>query len=139
MDLNRQIYITQIDKDRLEKLVNEFKEFTQGNKDYLDKLEKELTRAQVVTSEKIPQDVITMNSKVLLKDLESGEEVIYSLVYPADADLLEDKISIMAPVGTAMLGYSVGDVIEWEVPGGIVRFSVERVLYQPEAAGDLDL
>lgn len=137
--MSRQLFVTEVDKDRLQKLINEFKEFGQGNKDYLDVLENELERAQVVTSKEIPNGVITMNSMVRLKDLDTGEEMIYTLVYPADAELAEDKISIMAPVGTAILGYREGDVVKWKVPGGLVQLSVESILYQPEASGDLDL
>ncbi len=139
MNVNRQIFITEVDKNRLQKLIDEVKEFTPGNKGYLENLERELSRALVVDSKMVPPDVITMNSKVVLKDLESGEEMTYTLVYPADAELLEDKVSVMAPIGTAILGYSVGNVIDWEVPGGMVQLRVESILYQPEAAGDLDL
>lgn len=138
--MSRKISITAVDRERLLKLINKEREFGSAkNKDYLKDLEKELNGADVVTSENIPPNAITMNSKVLLKDLETGEETIYTLVYPEDADLLEDKISILAPVGTAILGYREGDIIDWKVPGGIIRFKVEKLLYQPEAAGDYHL
>ncbi len=137
--MSRQIFITEADKKRLQKLINEAKEFSSGNEGYLRKLEQELNRAQVVTSEKIPRDVMTMNSKVLLKDLETGEKMEYTLVYPADADLMENKISVLAPIGTAILGFREGDVIDWKVPDGLVKLEVEKILYQPESAGDLDL
>ena len=137
--MSRRIFITEIDKERLQKIIDESKEFIRGKKEYLENLEHELNRAEVVASENIPNDVITMNSKVLLKDVESGEEMTYTLVYPDDADLMEDKISILAPVGTAILGYRVGNIIDWEVPDGIVRLEVEKILFQPEAAGELEL
>lgn len=137
--MSRQIFITERDKQRLHKFINEAKEFGEGNQESLKELEQELSRAQVVTSLKIPRDVITMNSKVLLKDLDSGEEMVYTLVYPADADLMENKISVLAPVGTAILGFRKGDMVDWKVPGGLVRLKVEKILYQPEAAGDYDL
>ncbi|MDT3698062.1 MAG: nucleoside diphosphate kinase regulator [Thermincola sp.] len=137
--MSRNIFITEIDKKRLQKLIGEAKEFEVGPKGYLLNLEHELNRAQVVTSAEIPGDVITMNSKVVLKDLDSGEEMVYSLVYPVDADLSADKISVLAPVGTAILGYRLGDVIDWQVPDGIVRLEVVNLLYQPEAAGDFEL
>lgn len=135
----RNIYVTEVDKKRLQKLIDEAKEFEVGHKEYLLNLEYELNRAQVVFPEKIPNDVITMNSKVALKDLDSGEEIIFTLVYPADADLNADKISIFAPVGTAIIGYRLGDIIEWKVPAGMVRLEVVNLLYQPEAAGDYEL
>jgi regulator of nucleoside diphosphate kinase len=92
-----------------------------------------------VVSDDIPHNVITMNSQVSLKDMETGETMTYTLVYPSEANLLENKISIMAPVGTAILGFCEGDIISWEVPDGVVKLQVEKILYQPEAAGDLDL
>lgn len=137
--MSRQIFITEVDKERLEKLINEAKEFNPGSKEYLRSLERELVRARVVPSKKIPHNVITMNSKVLLKDLDSGEQMIYTLVYPSEANLTENKISILAPVGTAILGFREKDIIEWSVPDGLVRLEVEKILYQPEAAGDYQL
>jgi len=136
--MSRQIFITIADKEKLQKLINEAKEFNSGSKEYLRNLERELGRARVVASEKIPRNVITMNSQVLLKDLDSGENMTYTLVYPADANLLENKISVLAPIGTAILGFREGDIIEWEVPDGTVRLGVEKILYQPEAAGDFN-
>jgi regulator of nucleoside diphosphate kinase len=62
--------------------------------------------------------------------------MIYSLVFPNEADADEGRISILAPVGTAMIGYRVGDVIEWQVPSGLRRLKVEEIIYQPEASGD---
>ena len=137
--MSRIIYITNTDQQRLKKLIDKEKEFNTGNKEYLINLEQELDRANMVTSQEIPPDVITMNSEVLLKDLDTEEEMIYTLVYPDEADLLNDKISVLAPVGTAILGYRIGDVLEWKVPDGVVRLKVEKLLYQPEAAGDFEL
>ena len=78
-----------------------------------------------------------MNSVVRLRDLDSGETEEYELVYPADADMAHNRISVLAPIGTAILGYRLGDVIEWPVPAGLRRLRVEEVLYQPERAGVL--
>jgi regulator of nucleoside diphosphate kinase len=136
----RTINITSKDRERLLKLINEEREFGKGrNRDYLKNLEQELNRASIVDPESIPADSITMNSKVLLKDLNSGEETIYTLVYPEDVNLAENKISVLAPIGTAILGYREGDVIDWRIPAGIVKLRVEKILYQPEAAGDYHL
>ncbi|NMA69559.1 MAG: nucleoside diphosphate kinase regulator [Desulfitobacterium sp.] len=138
--MSRKICISAVDQERLLKLIKEEREFGSiKNQDYLRDLERELNRAEVLEPSQIPSDIITMNSKICLKDLETGEETIYSLVYPEDADLLEDKISILAPVGTAMLGYQVGDIIDWQVPDGVIQFKVEKIIYQPEAAGDYEL
>lgn len=138
--MERTIDITFKDRERLLDLVNKEREFGKGrNKDYLKDLEQELNRANVVSSDQIPVDSITMNSKVILKDLDSEEETTYTLVYPENVDLMENKISVLAPIGTAILGFREGDVIDWKVPAGIIKLKVEKILYQPEAAGDYDL
>jgi regulator of nucleoside diphosphate kinase len=138
--MSRTIDITSVDQKRLLKLINKEREFgTAKNKDYLRDLEQELNRANIVPSEMIPPVAITMNSKVLLKDLDTSEETTYTLVYPENANVHEDKISILAPVGTAILGFREGDIIDWKVPDGVVKLKVEKILYQPEAAGDYEL
>lgn len=139
MSNTRQIYITQADKDKLEKLIAKEKEFNPSSMEYLKVLGQELEQAQVVSSQDIPNDVVTMNSKVMLVDLEDDEEMTYTLVYPEQADLAQDKISILAPIGTAILGYQVGDIVNWKVPNGVVELKVEAILYQPEAAGNFEL
>ena len=89
----------------------------------------------MVAPERIPPDVITMNSTVSLVDLTATEDVEFTLVFPKESDADAGKISVMAPLGTAMLGYRVGDIFEWDVPMGRKRWRVARVIYQPEAAG----
>lgn len=133
----RDIYITDHDMSRLQKLIEVMTDRDKQSKPYIDKLEEELDRAHVIEPNQIPPDVITMNSKVRLQDLNSGEEVIYALVFPGKANIGENAISVLAPIGTALLGYREGDVIEWEVPAGTKRFGVLEVVYQPERAGDL--
>ena len=99
----------------------------------------ELDRATIVKPQEVPPTVVTMNSTIALVDLDTGEEETHTLVFPEDADISEGKISILAPIGTAMLGYEIGDVFEWEVPAGKRRLRVERIVYQPEASGNFDL
>ena len=114
------IYITEVDRQRLEKLIEIAEERDrQANHEYLRKLAHELDRAETVMPEEVPGDLITMRSKVRLKDMNTGEEMVYTLVFPAEADSGNGKISVLAPIGTAMLGYRVGDLIEWEVPSGL--------------------
>ena len=133
------IHITQFDLERLKTLLLDAR-FTEYRKsEYLERLQLELDRAEVVSPQDVPSDVITMNSRVCLEDLDTEEEEIYTLVFPADADLTQGRISILAPVGMAMLGYEVGDSFEWEVPAGKRRLRVKRILYQPEASGDYHL
>ncbi|HOD65029.1 MAG TPA: GreA/GreB family elongation factor, partial [Smithellaceae bacterium] len=84
-------------------------------------------------------DVITMNSKVIITDTESGEKTTYTLVFPSAANISENKLSIMAPLGMALLGYRTGDIIEWPVPSGVRKLKVDKIIYQPEASGDYHL
>lgn len=134
------IHITEVDLARLRKLIEAARDSgVDANTPYMNKLEGELDRANIVDPKEIAIDAITMRSKVRLKDLQSRKEMIYSLVFPNEADVDEGRISVLAPVGTAMIGYRVGDIIEWEVPSGLRRLKVEEVLYQPEASGDYQL
>jgi regulator of nucleoside diphosphate kinase len=98
-------------------------------------LEDELVRAQLVESKDIASDIVTMNSRVVCRDESSGEQQEVEIVYPHEADADRGCISVLAPVGAALLGLSVGNVIEWPVPGGrTTRVRVLAVPYQPEAA-----
>ena len=131
----RVIYITESDMRRLRPLI----EGVKNSRDDLRGLQAELEHARVVKPADVPPDVITMNSKARLRDLDTGEEMIFTLVFPGNADIEHDKISVVAPIGTAMLGHRVGDDFSWDVPAGSVRLRVEEVLYQPEAAGHYHL
>lgn len=133
----KQIYITELDFERLGELLRQPWPPDLGR--YLDALRAELGRAKVVSPREIPADVITMNSTVSLIDIDNSETEEYTLVFPRDADAESGKISVMAPLGTAMLGYRVGNVFEWDVPMGRKRWRVAKVHYQPEAAGDYHL
>jgi regulator of nucleoside diphosphate kinase len=97
-------------------------------------LEEELHRAEIVPPYKVPPDVITMNSRAELLDLDTGERMEFTVVLPEEANLSEGKISILAPVGTGMLGYRMGDAFEWPAPNGLRRLKVIHVSFQPEAA-----
>ena len=135
----RTIYITEFDVERLRTLVDDAKRLHRHGHEYLDSLERELSRAQVVPPADVPADVVTMNSTVSLRDLDSDEEMTVTLVFPQHADIAQGKVSVLAPIGTAMLGYRIGDVFTWNVPDGERRLQVEKVIYQPEASGDFDL
>ena len=134
----RQIWITTFDLERLSSLIDGIRATGPQKKAYLVQLEKELERARVVDPEKIPGDVITMNSVVRIRDLESGEGTAYTLVFPSEARIEENRISVLSAIGTALIGFRVGDIIEWKVPSGLKRLKVEGILYQPEASGHYD-
>ncbi|HOC00648.1 MAG TPA: nucleoside diphosphate kinase regulator [Verrucomicrobiota bacterium] len=135
MSDDRTIYITTADMTRLRALLTSQKNAGEA----LEKLAAELDRARVVAPEEIPQDIITMNSTAQLRELLTDDVMTYTLVFPDRADYEAGRISVLAPIGTAMLGQREGDEFEWEVPAGPVRLRVEKVIYQPEAAGRSDL
>ncbi len=136
---SRNICITENDKVRLEELIAVVSEFSGHGRKDLETLAQELARAEVVDSREVRSDVVTMNSRVILQDVDTGEEMNYVLVFPKDADVSKGAISVLAPIGTAILGYSKGDVIEWRVPAGMRRIRIKEILYQPESAGDFHL
>lgn len=131
------IYITRTDKSRLTDLIQ--RTLREGGPDiaHLRSLGEELERAKVVESADVPNNVITMNSTVRISDLETGESFTYTLTYPDKANIDEGRLSILAAVGTGLLGYRVGDVVEWPVPAGIRKMRIDELVYQPEAAGVL--
>ena len=137
--MSRTIHITEFDHQRLKSLITEAEYTEYRGSDYLKNLETELDKGKIVKPTDVPPDLITMNSKVCLIDKEAGEEVVITLVFPEDADHTQNKISILAPIGTAMLGHRVGDTFEYEVPAGNVTMKVKEIIYQPEASGDYDL
>ncbi|MDX2138761.1 MAG: nucleoside diphosphate kinase regulator [Chloroflexota bacterium] len=131
---NQAICITNRDMKRLRNLLDNPDLIQQ--RPYLEQLERELDRANVIESSEIPADTITMNSTALLIDLKTGEEMILTLVYPDHAYIPEGRISVLAPVGMAILGCRQGETVEWEVPDGIRSLRVDCILYQPEAVGE---
>jgi len=136
MSQDRTIYVTRYDMERLEKLLAGTSAWGEEDKAFLKDLRHELDRAVVVDPREIPTDVVTMNSRVHLSDLDTGQDLVVQVVFPKDADLASGRISVLAPIGTALIGYRAGDTVEWKVPGGVRRLEIESVLYQPEAAGD---
>ena len=136
--MKKSIYITSQDKQRLQDLLAETAASGPRQQGDWEALADELRRAVIVDPKKIPSDVITMNSRAELRDLDTEETVVFTLVFPWEADVDLGKISILAPIGSGMLGYRVGDEFEWKVPEGVRWMKVMKVYYQPEAAGDFD-
>lgn len=126
------ITVTRLDLQRLERLLDSLEEYGLA----AEALEAELSRANVVGHDEVPPGVVTMNSSVRCREESSGKEYLLTLVYPEDAGG-EGKVSILAPVGTALLGLTVGQSIDWPAPGGkTLKLSLLDITYQPEAAGD---
>ena len=132
-------YMTEFDIDRLEAFLEGAKKSYRYARDDLENLQEEIGKCQIVGSRQIPPDVVTINSRVRLHDLDSGQTMILTLVLPGNANLEEGRISVASLIGTAILGYAAGDTIQWVVPAGTKRIRIEKVLYQPEAAGHYHL
>src|SRR5512143_1004173 len=130
------IEITDFDARRLRRLLDSYEELPTSSARELTRLRHELERARIVSSHEVEGNVVTMNSQIVLRDLDSGQEYTCTLCFPDDTRADGSRLSVLAPVGTAILGYREGSVIEWEVPAGHRRYRIEKVLYQPEAAGD---
>jgi regulator of nucleoside diphosphate kinase len=126
------LVISSFDKERLLRLMLEDQTASQD-------LAHEIERGSEVRPEDIPPDVVTMNSTVRVTDLESGASGVYTIVFPSDADYEKRRISIMSPLGTALIGYRVGDLVEWRSPRGPQRVRIDEIIYQPEASGDFHL
>jgi regulator of nucleoside diphosphate kinase len=127
------IIITDADHERLLSVLD------QHDTPVSESLEAELQRATIVPREEVPPGVVTMNSEVVYEDSATGTRRTIRLVYPNDANAAAGRVSVLAPVGAALLGLHVGQEIDWAVPRGIKRIRVVEVRYQPEAAGDLAL
>lgn len=126
------ITITRLDLQRLERLLDSLEDFGPA----AQALEAELARAQVVGHAEVPAGVVTMNSRVHCREEGSGKDYHLTLVYPQDAGS-EGTVSILAPVGCALLGLSVGQHIDWPAPSGkVLKLTLLAVEYQPEAAGE---
>lgn len=126
------IFVTERDFDTLEHLLDAP---ATRKLPGIEALWQELHRAHVVPAEQVPADVVTMNSTVRFEDETAGTSHQLTLVYPRDVDGSGSKVSITAPVGSALIGLSVGQSIEWQVPGGRqIRLKVLEVMHQPEAA-----
>ena len=134
MERKPNITLSSLDLDRIESLLEKNNSQFPGR----DALEAELDRADVLDPAEIPANVVTMNSTVQFTIVETGKEFCLTLVYPRDMDGSTDRLSIFAPVGSALLGLAVGDELAWPGPGGKpMTVKVKAIVYQPESAGEL--
>ncbi|MEC5319979.1 nucleoside diphosphate kinase regulator [Brenneria populi subsp. brevivirga] len=126
--------ISELDAERLDMLLEQP---AFADSDIAQALNEELDRAEILPPRAIPSDVVTMNSRVRFRDLNTNEEHVRTLVYPAAAQDSHSQLSVMAPLGAALLGMHVGNAIAWRLPNGEeTRIDVLELLYQPEAAGE---
>lgn len=133
MEQRPPITISSLDAARLERVLDSL-----GNQfPNKDDLQAELDRANIVEPQEMPPDVVTMNSTVTFKVESTEKEFSLTLVYPNDADDSSRKISILAPVGSALLGLRDGDEMSWPKPGGgLLLVRILKVTFQPERSGD---
>ena len=134
MNTKPNVIISTLDAERLERIIDSL---PASSSKVAQHLEEELARAELVEPHAVPPTVVTMNSTVRFKVETTDEEFCMTLVYPKDVDSSGSKISILAPIGSAMIGLSEGDSIAWPKPGmGLLKVRVEEITYQPERAGE---
>lgn len=134
--LTHDIVLTHFDHHRLRGLLHLFRKRSAVNPWNLTALELELRRARTVAPDAIPSDVVTMNSKVALRDLAAGECLSLTLVFPDAVAQDAQRVPVLSPLGLALLGCRAGDVLEYDEPGGPRRLLIEEIEYQPEARGN---
>jgi regulator of nucleoside diphosphate kinase len=132
MGTNRRIVLTMPDVERLRAILGA-RSGSLHDRAHLRALEDELERAIVVGADQIAADVVTLHSQVLVRDIETGALREYTLVSPVLANLASGHISVLAPLGTALLGYRQGDEVVWEMPGGLRRLRIEKVMQPPHS------
>lgn len=133
------IILSKLDFARIHKSIHDARRMKTIGAKEADILLNELHSAKVVEPNEIPRDVVTMNSIVKISFLSVSKTLQFQIVYPDQANIKENKISIFSPVATALIGYKVSDEIEWAVPSGLTKIRIDEIIYQPEAAGDYDL
>ena len=134
----KEVIITKQDFNRIHRAITAAKATNSIKKEEAEKLLAELKNAKTVEPENIGGDVVTMNSIVKIHFQNNKSTMEFKLVYPSEANIKEKKISIFSAVAAALIGYRVGDEIDWLVPSGMTKIVIDEIVYQPEAAGDFD-
>ena len=128
-------FITVDDHQRLMGLID-FASLNIKMPEIVNQLRDKMATARKLPAERISNTVVTMNSRVLLKELSTRKQIEITITYPKDANNNERKVSVFSAIGVSLLGRQVGDIVTWKVPGGIGRFKIVEITYQPEAVGD---
>ncbi|HNU78317.1 MAG: nucleoside diphosphate kinase regulator [Prolixibacteraceae bacterium] len=137
--MRTQLQITNLDYQRLFNLINSVRDTMKDDLHNIETLEQEIDRAKRIEPRKIGPDFVTMNSEVEVIDLASGRVMTFKLVYPQDADFKNNRLSVLSPLGSALIGYREGDEVEFRVPAGTKKVKITRILFQPEAKGEYAL
>ncbi len=133
-----ELLLSNTDMPRLREILTAPKKTAADVRPAMERLQRDLDRGEVRAAPEVPAGVVTMRSCVRIEDLHTGDRETFTLVYPDEADLFEGKLSVLAPLGAALLGAKAGDTLDVQVKTGIRQIKVDRLLYQPEAAGDFD-
>jgi len=136
---NQAKYVNDFDLARLKEIVKFSRDLGEKEESTIRTLENELNNAEMVKHKNTPPDVITMNSEVVYKNMATRRKESLTLVFPNHADIEMKKISVLSPIGRALLGRRVGEIIKLQVPAGMRRLKVEKIKYQPEAVGDFSI
>ncbi|SMO86248.1 nucleoside diphosphate kinase regulator [Fodinibius sediminis] len=136
--MNR-IILSSLDYERIYDSIRKAQDKGAISDNEAESLAAELEQAKILEPQEMPHNVVTMNSKVKISFVESGKRVELKIVYPEDANIEKNLISIFSPIAAALIGYSEGETIDWIVPSGPTRIKVDEIVYQPEAAGHYDL
>jgi regulator of nucleoside diphosphate kinase len=128
------IIVTDRDSSRLRGLLGGQSPASFRDQGHLSQLQSELERALVLAADEVPAGVVTIDSMVRVVDLDSGKRSVLTLVLPQEADVAQRRISVLAPIGTALLGFRAGDDVEWVMPGGIRRLHIEHVIQPNQVA-----
>lgn len=135
----KKVILTKQDFNRIQRVLTAAKAANSIKKEEAENLAAELKAAQIVEPEAVDKDVVTMNSIVKIHFQNNKTSMQFQLVYPSEANIKEKKISIFSSVASALIGYRVGDEIDWLIPSGMTKIVIDEIIYQPEAAGDFDL
>jgi len=130
------LIISRLDYFRILKCINDAIQLNLTSSLDLKKLLNEINSAEIVNPNDMPSNVVTMNSIVKMTFLTNNKQTQIQIVYPENANYKENKISILSPIATALIGYQVGDIIEWLVPSGVTKMKIDEIIFQPEAAGE---
>lgn len=137
--MERALHLTDYDYERLELLLDNMNRVPQNRREDLSRLEDDLATCRIVASEEMPANIVTIHSKVRYLDLDTNKERVVTLVFPSNADISKGRISIVVPLGAAIIGRAAGDTVSMKIFNGTMNIRIEAVLYQPEAAGDYHL
>lgn len=131
--------VTDADLTRLESMIRSLRTVGEPFRGQVNELREHVRRARLVRAKEVEPDVVTMNSRVRVRDVESGRVETFTLAYHGEAGMFGDRLTVLSPLGIRVLGARVGDILEWDVPHGVRRLVVERIDYQPETEKEFEL